>query len=154
MSARVLLAIDPGTACGWALRGAAGVVASGVWNLRGGRYEGGGMRFLRLRGFLDAAFAATPFQEVAFEEVRRHMGVDAAHIYGGVVATLSAFCEEKKIPYQGIHWATVKKLATGKGNADKAAMLEAARRQWPGHEFVDDNEADARWIAEAAAAGK
>jgi crossover junction endodeoxyribonuclease RuvC len=145
-----ILAVDPGTACGWALRAPSGAVVSGVWNLRGGRFEGGGMRFLRLRRHLDDAFAAAPFHQVAFEEVRRHLGVDAAHIYGGVVATLTAFCEERRLPYQGIPVGTVKRLATGKGNADKAAMLAAAATRWPGYRFADDNEADARWIAEAA----
>lgn len=150
----MLLAIDPGTSCGWALRGPAGVVASGVWNLRGGRFEGGGMRFLRLRRLLDEAYSATPFGEVAFEEVRRHLSSDAAHIYGGIVAVLTTFCEERGIPYQGIHFTAAKRQATGKGNAKKPAMLAAAKARWPGYEFEDDNEADARWIAEAAAAGR
>ena len=37
--------------------------------------------------------------------------------------------------------ATTKKHATGKGNADKAAVVAAARKQ--GHYPLDDNEADA-----------
>lgn len=78
---------------------------------------------------------------VYFEEVRRHRGVDAAHIYGGFLANLSAWCEEHRIPYQGVPVGTIKKHATGKGNANKEDMIEAAIRR--GHRPADDNEADA-----------
>ena len=56
-----------------------------------------------------------------------------------------------KIPYRGIPVATIKKRATGKGNADKGQMIAAAKSRWPCHAFIDDNECDARWIAETAA---
>jgi len=36
---------------------------------------------------------------------------------------------------------TIKRFATGKGNANKAAMMEAARKR--GFSPTDDNEADA-----------
>ena len=36
---------------------------------------------------------------IYFEEVRRHLGVDAAHVYGGLLATLTAWCEHHQIPY-------------------------------------------------------
>lgn len=109
------------------------------------------MRFVRLRNYL-RTFDTMPIQAVAYEEVRRHMGVDAAHIYGGVVAAVTAWCEERKLPYMGIPVKTIKKLATGTGNADKQAMIDAARKRWPELQItMDDNEADARWIAEAAA---
>lgn len=147
----MILAIDPGTNCGWALHDGR-VIAAGVWNLKGGRFEGGGMRFVRLRRYLDEIGKAQPhITLVAYEEVRRHMGVDAAHIYGGVIAVLAAWCEDHKpaaIAYEAIPVGTIKKFATGKGNANKAAMIEAARRKWG--VIVDDNEADARWIAEFA----
>ena len=55
-------------------------------------------------------------------------------------------------PVSGRPRQDVKKLATGKGNAKKVAMLAAANERWrlqlgP----KDENAADARWIAEAAA---
>ena len=55
------------------------------------------------------------------------------------------------IEYMGIPVGTVKKTATGKGNASKEDMMRAARERWPGWEPVDDNDVDARWIAVAAA---
>jgi Holliday junction resolvasome RuvABC endonuclease subunit len=51
----------------------------------------------------------------------------------------------------GVPVGTVKKTATGRGNASKEDMMAAARARWPGWEPVDDNEADARWVVVAAA---
>ena len=148
----IVLGIDPGTSCGWALRHPSGAVDSGVWMLRPLRHEGGGMRFLRLRCYLRELLDKAKPDVVVYEEVRRHMGVDAAHIYGGIVAVISEECEARKIPYRGVPVASIKKTATGKGNADKPAMLRAGEARWPGYCFLDDNEADARFCAETAAA--
>jgi len=145
-----ILAIDPGTHCGWALTDDRARIASGVWNLFPGRHEGGGMRFLRLRGYLSAILDQEKPDAVAYEEVRRHMGVDAAHIYGGIVAALTEECERRKIPYRGYPVGSVKKLATGNGAADKEGMIGAAQAAWPHAGIDDDNEADACWIAELA----
>lgn len=97
------------------------------------------MRFVRFRReFLDKFRGV---REVYFEEVRRHLGTDAAHIYGGLLATLQAWCEENSIPYRGVPVGTIKKHATGKGNAGKTEMIEAAKSR--GFSPKDDNEADA-----------
>ena len=68
-----------------------------------------------------------------------------AHVYGGLLATLTAWAEEHDIPYQGIPVGQIKKHATGKGNASKAMMMETYREKW-GVEPYDDNECDARWL--------
>ena len=137
-----VLALDLGTTTGWALCTADGQITSGTVSFKPGRFEGGGMRFLRLRRWLtEIQAAAGGITEVHFEEVRRHAGVDAAHAYGGFLATLTAWCEACGVPYAGTPVGTIKKHATGKGNADKDAMLAAARAR--GFEPVDDNEADA-----------
>ncbi|MBX6330130.1 MAG: hypothetical protein IRY89_16365, partial [Pseudolabrys sp.] len=52
-----LLALDLGSTTGWALRLASGAVVSGSVSFRGSRFDGGGMRFLRFRGFLDGLLA-------------------------------------------------------------------------------------------------
>lgn len=144
-----ILAIDPGTRCGWALFVNGAPIASGVWNLAPRRHEGGGMRFVRLASSLRALLADAPPSTVFYEEVRRHAGTDAAHIYGGIVATIARECEERGIAYSGIPVGTIKKLATGKGNADKDAMVAAAARRWPSIEIEDDNHADALWCGVA-----
>ena len=45
------------------------------------------------------------------------------------------------MPYEGVPVGTIKRHATGKGNADKEAMIAAARAR--GFNPADDNEADA-----------
>lgn len=54
---------------------------------------------------------------------------------------LTAWCEQHNIPYQGVPVGTIKKNATGKGNAGKQEMIAAAIKR--GHAPGDDNEADA-----------
>lgn len=139
-AAPTILALDLGTTLGWALR-LTGHVISGVEQFKFGRFEGGGMRYLRFARWLDEARAFAGVGAVYFEEVRRHRGVDAAHAYGGFLAQLTAWCEHHGIPYQGVPVATIKKFATGKGNADKVAMVAAMVER--GHAPADDNEADA-----------
>ena len=137
-----ILALDLGTTTGWAMRLADGVVVSGTMEFRSGRYEGGGMRFLRFRSWLDHLLdGAKTIDLIHFEEVRRHAGTDAAHIYGGFLAHLSAWCELKHIPYQGVPVGTIKRHATGKGNTGKDAVIAAMRAR--GFNPEDDNEADA-----------
>lgn len=149
-----IVGIDIGTTCGWGLIGPDGRrVASGKWDLKARRHEGGGMRFLRFGRLLTELLEGQQVEAVVYEEVRRHMGTDAAHVYGGLVAHLQTVCEVKGIPYTGIPVGTVKKAATGKGNAGKEAMVDAAKVRWP--ELADlvlaleDDEADALWVAES-----
>lgn len=140
--AAVILALDLGTTTGWAVQAADGVITTGTVSFRPSRYDGGGMRYLRFRGWLDQlARDAGPIMAIHFEEVRRHVGTDAAHVYGGLLATLTAWAESSSIAYQGVPVGTIKRHATGRGNADKAAMMVAARAR--GFSPVDDNEADA-----------
>ena len=48
---------------------------------------------------------------------------------------------EVSIAYQGVPVGTIKRHITGKGNADKAAVIAAVRAR--GFNPIDDNEADA-----------
>lgn len=136
-----VLTIDLGSTTGWMLKQVGGAQAHGVWKLKGGRFEGGGMRYLRFRNELESIHAQVPLDLVFFEEVRRHNGTDAAHVYGGLLATLTAFCEEHSVAYEGVPVAVIKKFVTGKGNADKKAVIAAVRAY--GYVVDDDNEADA-----------
>ena len=139
---RTLLALDLGTTTGWALRTPDRRIVSGTQSFKPQRFEGGGMRFLRFVRWLDELQALSGgLQHLAFEEVRRHASTDAAHAYGGFLGQLSAWCEQRQIPYQGVPVGTIKKHATGKGNAGKAEMIVAAKAR--GFDPVDDNHADA-----------
>jgi Holliday junction resolvasome RuvABC endonuclease subunit len=100
------------------------------------------MRYLRFKRWLsEIHIVANDIHAVYFEEVRRHAGVDAAHVYGGLMATLTTWCEHRNVPYQGVPVGTIKKHATGKGNAGKDDVIAAMRAK--DHPVTDDNEADA-----------
>jgi hypothetical protein len=146
MSHARILALDLGTHCGWAHQSGEGIRMSGMQRFENGRFDGAGMRFVRFRRWL-TEMKGEGLDAVYFEEVRaiaipgRSAGLQAAQVYGGFFAILSAWCEHHAIPYEGIPLATIKRFATGKGNADKAAMIAAARAL--GCNTRDDNEADA-----------
>ena len=137
-----ILALDLGTTSGWALRDRTGRITSGSQSFKPQRFEGGGMRYLRFgRWISEIQTSVSELQFLYFEEVRRHASTDAAHAYGGFLATLTAWCEHHGIPYQGVPVGTIKKHATGKGNARKDAVMAAVRAR--GHAPADDDEADA-----------
>jgi len=139
---RAILGLDLGTTTGWALHGADGLITSGTVSFRPGRFDGGGMRYLRFTNWLtEIDRLSGPIEAIYFEEVRRHVGTDAAHVFGGLMASLTSWAELRGVPYQGVPVGTIKKHATGKGNANKEAMITAARDR--GFSPVDDNEADA-----------
>lgn len=139
---RSILALDLGTTTGYAIRGGDAAIVSGTVSFRPSRYDGGGMRYLRFRAWLDALAAdAGEIGAVHFEEVRRHLSTDSAHVHGGLLATLTAWCEQRAIAYQGVPVGTIKRHVTGKGNADKATVVAAIRAR--GFAPADDNEADA-----------
>jgi hypothetical protein len=142
MKTSAILALDLGTSTGWALQTHGDFISSGTASFKHTRYDGGGMRFLRFRRWLEQLdLDAGPIGAIHFEEVRRHVGTDAAHVYGGLLATLSAWCEEHLVAYQGVPVGTIKQFITGKGNADKAAVIAAVQAK--GFAPADDNEADA-----------
>ncbi|PQO23104.1 hypothetical protein C2I36_09550 [Rhodobacteraceae bacterium WD3A24] len=140
--AGAMLALDLGTTTGWAIRAPDGLITTGTTSFRPSRFDGGGMRYLRFTNWLtEIESLSGPIGAIWFEEVRRHVATDAAHVYGGLMATLTAWAEMRGVPYEGVPVGTIKRHATGKGNAPKAAMIEAARSR--GFDPADDNEADA-----------
>jgi Holliday junction resolvasome RuvABC endonuclease subunit len=137
-----LLALDLGTTTGWALRAQDGLITSGTVSFRPSRYDGGGMRYLRFTNWLtELDQLSGPIAAIWFEEVRRHAGTDAAHVFGGFLATLTAWAELRGVPYEGVPVGTWKRKVCGKGNADKAAVISAICAR--GFHPSDDNEADA-----------
>lgn len=139
-----ILSLDLGTTTGWALKRSTGEIHSGSQSFKPGRYEGGGMRFLKFNAWLstinETTIIAGGINHVVFEEVRNHAGTDAAHVYGGFLGCLTAWCEARSIPYQGVPVGTIKRSWTGKGNAGKDVMMQVARER--GYAPSDDNEAD------------
>lgn len=136
-----ILALDLGTKMGWALLSDE-LITSGTENFKPSRFEGGGMCYVKFHKFLtEIKSNAGEITSVYFEEVRRHLGVDAAHKYGGFMSHLQSWCERYDIPYAGVPVGTIKKHLTGKGNANKDMMVAAIKEL--GFNPIDDNEADA-----------
>lgn len=148
----IILTLDLGIKTGWAIHDKNGVITSGTMHFKTTRFDGGGMRYLKFKRWLtDLKAKVGDIEEIYFEEVRMHrskgkngritFNVDAAHAYGGFMATLTAWCEHHEIPYAAVGVGKIKKHITGKGNANKAAVIKAVKAK--GHNPTDDNEADA-----------
>lgn len=149
MTSRVILALDLGQRTGWAVRNADSAISSGTAEFKPGRFQSVGMVFLRFRAWLEEIDAASGgVGAVYFEEVRAHRGVAAAHYYGGFLAHLTAWGDTVDVPYLGVPVGTIKRHATGRGNANKEAMMDAVRAL--GFAPADDNEADALAILDWA----
>lgn len=145
-----VLCIDLGTTTGFALATSSFIhkTGSNVQLIEGGsvsfkpsKYDGGGMRYLKFSQWLDELKLFHRFDLVYFESVRKHSSTDAAHVYGGLMATLTTWCERNHIAYAGVPVGTIKKHITGKGNASKDEVIAAVVAK--GHKPKDDNHADA-----------
>lgn len=136
----MILCLDLGTRTGFAAHSRATGIISGVKDFSTKRTDGGGMKFLKFKRWLDSLNNGS-ITEVYWEEVKRHAGTQAAHCYGSFQGVLMAWCEENRIAYESVPVGTIKRSATGKGNASKEQMIEAAKNL--GFNPADDNEADA-----------
>lgn len=149
-----ILALDPATQCGWSFFEDSYLMSSGSVSFKAGRGESNSISYFRFALFLREKLeelkhtSGTPV--VGYELVSRHLSTYAAQVYGGWVSiiqaeTMAAGIENVvTIPVQH-----VKIFATGKGNAKKEAMLDAAQKKWLTVNFTDDNQADACWIGAA-----
>jgi Holliday junction resolvasome RuvABC endonuclease subunit len=149
----MILALDLGTKTGWAIgrketslhiHGSHDLFyyRSGVIDFTPKRMQSHGQRYIEFKRFLSELYIKYKFTWCCYEEVRKHVGVDAAHMYGGFKAHLDAWCIENDIENQGIPVGTIKKHITGHGRADKDQMIEAVKTKlkiFP----KDHNEADA-----------
>ncbi len=140
-STRKILSLDLGRKMGWAVRRKNGDIHSGMQHFKQDRFSGGGMAFLNFRVWLDTFNQADKIEIMVFEEVRRHLGTDAAHLYGAFMGQATAWAEEHKIPYLGVPVGTIKRHITGKGNASKEEVIRSVVGR--GYAPMDDNEADA-----------
>lgn len=136
-----ILALDLATKCGWAVKEDGRKAKHGTATFENRKWDGAGIRFVKFNKFLHDILAEHKPDLVVFEGVRRHRGTDAAHVYGGFMATLQAVCESNSIPYTAYGVTEVKKFWTGQGYADKNTMVKVARDK--GYNPEDDNAADA-----------
>lgn len=144
----MLLSLDLGTTTGWAVSDQKNnsIKKSGSKNFKPTKFESHGHRYVKFKKFLEEAHTTHQIAFVSYEEVRRHIGTDAAHMYGGFLATLQQWCIEKNIAYSAVPVKTIKKFITGNGNASKQDVIDSVKIKL-GIYPVDDNEADAVALA-------
>ena len=141
-----ILALDLGTKCGWAdSKG-----YSGVWHLKPSTHESAGERYRKFEMFLKEEISSHQINFIVYEEVHRHIGTEAAHVYGGLMAILQLICCGKGIEYKGVGVGTIKKHATGSGSASKEEMIKSAIQKFKRINVVDDNHADALHLLDYA----
>lgn len=141
-----IFAADPAVHFGWAHT----LGMSGVWNLSVRADESKGMRLIRLRAKLTEVFESLPVDLCVYEIPRsapKRQG--ALIVQAELIGVLKVCCEDHKIEYKGYNPTEIKKFATGKGNASKEAMVDAACNHFK--RVFDDtqhDEVDALWLLE------
>ena len=131
-----ILAVDQGTKTGFYTGTISGV---NVFDVKRG--ESPGMRFLRFKHWLNEIYGLMGGIDVIVYEQAHHRGGAATQVAVGMVTHMLSFAAEKDIEIYPVHSGTLKKYATGKGNAGKDEMIRAAIDR--GFNPRDDNEADA-----------
>lgn len=140
MTHRIVLALDVGTALGWAVQRADGSVESGQVELSKGNRQG-----VRLHAFrvwlVDQLTRLGEIDTIIWEHAFRQPGA-ANEVHHNLVGVLLDFAERNRIiDYHSVDVKALKGFATGNGNADKAAMVAAARAA--GYPVRSHDEADA-----------
>lgn len=135
-----ILALDVATKCGWATD-----LASGVWDLTIKRDESSGMRLIRFKAKVLEIIKSEKIDLVVFERTageHKSALIIQAELHG----VLKLILEDLKINYRAYSAGEIKKYATGNGNASKIKMFDAAIKQFPDLNIIDDNHADALWL--------
>ena len=132
-----ILALDIASLTGWCLNNN----LYGTWDLKTRKDESMGMKLIRFKSKLKEIHAAESLNLIVYE---RPAGKHANSIIhqAKLIANLEEFCENLGIAYNASSASEIKKFATGKGNASKDEMIQAAKDKY-GYNGNDDNEADA-----------
>ena len=133
-----ILALDIATKTGWKTK-----TASGTWDLKPNRGESLGMRVVRFNSKVRELIELEKIDLVAYE---RPSGMHKSSIMveSEMIGVLMLLCTELGIDYACYSAPEIKKFATGKGNAKKPDMVQAAIDL--GYHPQDDNEADAIFL--------
>ncbi|MGK7312551.1 MAG: crossover junction endodeoxyribonuclease RuvC [Candidatus Longimicrobiales bacterium M2_2A_002] len=136
-----ILALDLSLTCtGWATADACGTLSPPKGADRG---------TARLAWIRDAVLERVEAAELVVLEGYAYARGNRAHQIGELGGVIRLALHDRGVPYVEIPPSTLKKLATGKGNAGKERVLvEAVKRlRYAGS---DNNEADALWLHQLA----
>lgn len=151
------IGFDLGSNLGWATCDRSGALASGLRILRStGPGNEEGQRFAQFVQFFHGQLLQVGANglTVYYEEVEFLVqGLAQPRLYFGMRSLLLSECHRRGIPVIGLRVQAIKQHATGRGNADKFAMMRAACAKWPEQNVTDNNQADALWILDAGRCG-
>lgn len=146
-----ILALDLATKTGWALLDRSGNMTSGVQEFDLRRGESKGMRFLRFRKWIREMFTLGELGQnfskedpglVVYEQPH-FRGGHACELLVGLSTNVIAETAQVGLEHLAVHTGSLKKFATGKGNAGKEEMILKSKEFFPEIEILDDNHADA-----------
>ncbi len=141
-----ILTLDLATKTGWATN--TPTFLSGVENFQKRAGESRGMRYLRFACWLKDIVTQIEPDLIVYEQA--HMrGRAATEVALGFLALLEKACARYGLQYTPCHTSTLKRFATGKGNASKTEMIRAYKKAFK-RDPIDDNECDARFLLEWA----
>lgn len=134
-----VLALDLGTALGWAFARNGIIEAWGVEDLsiRGDDSHAAGDRLIKFFNWMNGSDGAPGWggvDEVFYEIAGANLRNMAANeVYYQLKGVVRMFCASCRIPLTGMHNATLKKSFTGNGRAEKHEMCSYARNLgWTG----------------------
>ncbi|OPY03522.1 MAG: hypothetical protein A4E60_00187 [Syntrophorhabdus sp. PtaB.Bin047] len=142
----MILALDCATKTGFALVKTGKIIESGTMDFSKRRGESNGAMFLRFRRWLSVTLEQIPGVKLLVYERAHHRGGAATEIGVNMAGRVQEVGAEKGIEHVPVETKTLKKWATGRGNVDKEAMIEASVK-YLGRQPEDDNEADAVLLA-------
>lgn len=152
-----ILGLDLGSTTGWAIW-CDGNIHSGVWVLaserelaaqrRDGRDRTCDMRFTRLLRYLRETVGQYPTISIAFEDVQFQSSRAQTQLWASLRAAVWAVASDRGLAVACVATGTLKKFATGRGDATKDAMaaaLAALRPPWA-RQTLSHDEIDALWV--------
>ncbi len=169
----LVLGLDLGTSCGYSFSyhhpgdvvdPPQLAIISGQLDLSAGPYDSGAIRFVRLRQFLTAAkpdlIAYEMVRNTPADKITRYNAASllarattSAQLFGAFQSHVASWAEEAGVPCTSFPIGTIKRRATGKGNASKEMMIGAANETFgldleaEGYETTGaDNVADAAFV--------
>ena len=133
-----ILSLDVASTTGWAIDTKS---LYGTWDLKTLRDESMGMKLIRFKAKLQEIHNVEKLDLIVYERAAGQHTASVIH-QSKMIGIIEQFCEEVGISYKAYSAKEIKKFATNNGNANKGAMIKAAKTKY-GYTGNDDNVADA-----------